>query len=281
MTAISIQIVRLVDDHFPGFVECRLIDIGNDRKLVVRHLIHGRPAAQFVRLHMRALAAIAIFLIALSPFHESVAAVPEPIVSLAKQFGGKSPDEVRELIVRQFGPHHRDTGSGLSIPQWDVFGGVLTFHPLGGPSFFDPGTKKVTGLVPTHNTVRENLLRSYEMSSRDDHRGQQHWLGSLEFPSPTTYRFTKSPLSANAKNFFTKYPTGTVVANLARGVADETLLESLEGDVPIAKLIFTSADGQKKAAFSIVSSEQSRSLKFVAPKNNDFEMNKGWENFWK
>lgn len=234
-----------------------------------------------VKPHMRAPALIAFLILALSPIYESSAAVPEPIASLAKQFQGKSPDEVRALIGNRFGPYLRDIGSGLSIPQWDVFGGVLAFHPLFGPSFYDPKTKDVTGLITTHNTVRENLLQSYEMTSNADQHGARNWLGNLEFPTNTTYRFTKSGLEVNARSFFITYPTGTVAVTLAKGIADETLLESLSGNFPIAQLVFTSSDGTEKATYSIVSSEQKRGLSFVGAKDIGFIMDTTWVNFWK
>lgn len=230
---------------------------------------------------MRPLAAIAILFLALSPIYESAAPVPEPILSLATQFRGKSPDEVRDLISKRFGPYHRDTGSGLSIPQWDVFGGVLTFHPHTGPFFYDQRTKKVTGLIPTHNAVRENLLQSYEMTSHADQHGNTYWLGNLDFPTNTTYRFTKSGLHVNARNFFITYPTGTVSVSLAKGITDERPLESVSNRFVIAQIVFTSADGTKKTTYSIENSEQARGLEFIGVKDIGFTMNTSWKNFWK
>ncbi|MCX9158592.1 hypothetical protein OPU71_20965 [Niveibacterium sp. 24ML] len=230
---------------------------------------------------MRALALIAFLILALSPIDESAADVPEPIATLAKQFQGKSPNEVLALIGKRFGPYHRNTGSGLSIPEWEVFGGVLTFHPLTGPFFYDPRTNKVTGLIPTHNAVRENLLQSYEMTSNADKHGTKYWLGNLEFPTSATYRFTKSGLEVDARNFFITYTTGTVAVTLANGITDETLLESLSGSFPIAQLAFTSSDGKEKATYTIVSSEQERGLSFVGATDVGFILDTSWVNFWK
>src|SRR4051812_974958 len=77
---------------------------------------------------------------------------------------GKDASQVRALIVRQFGPPAREIGSGFQIEQWDVDGGVLTFHSLLGPTFQKQGV--FTRLIRTHNPTSVCLFGNYEMVTR-------------------------------------------------------------------------------------------------------------------
>jgi hypothetical protein len=53
---------------------------------------------------------------------------PASIQALAEpEIQGKTNDEVQAAIIRRLGPAPRDVGSGLSIQQWDVGSGVLTY----------------------------------------------------------------------------------------------------------------------------------------------------------
>lgn len=51
------------------------------------------------------------------------------VLSFGKTLQGKSSDEIRTAIIDRFGPPTRNVGSGLRIDQWEIAGGVLTFHP--------------------------------------------------------------------------------------------------------------------------------------------------------
>jgi len=74
---------------------------------------------------------------------------PTSIQMLARELQGKKGDEVATAIIKQFGPAARDVGSGLSIQQWDVDCGVLTYS-LGLARFRSDGGK-VVWLTPTVN----------------------------------------------------------------------------------------------------------------------------------
>ncbi len=72
------------------------------------------------------------------------------------------------MISKRLGPPQRDNGSGVRIEQWDVSGGVLTFHPYTGPTFFNRKAQKFFRLLRTTNPVHANLLQSYEMTTLPD-----------------------------------------------------------------------------------------------------------------
>jgi len=208
--------------------------------------------------------------------------MPTSVASLAEQIQGRSPAEVQALIVKRFGPAHRDNGSGLSIPQWDVAGGILQFHPLAGPSYFDPKTNKTTGLIRTHNAVRDNLLRPYEMTTLPHANGTNHH-GNLTFSADSRYSFEPANyrISAAERNFFFDHPTGTISVFFMQGISNATLLESLGEQTSIARLTFKSADGKTIANYFIKSFRESRLLRFSDDKDMNFLMDKSWESFWK
>src|SRR5947208_659011 len=62
-----------------------------------------------------------------------------------EEFRGKvarmNADQVLAAATARFGRPSRDAGSGVSIPQWDIAGGVLTVHSSAGPTFRSAGGK--------------------------------------------------------------------------------------------------------------------------------------------
>ncbi|MBL8516258.1 MAG: hypothetical protein JNM76_04725 [Betaproteobacteria bacterium] len=210
---------------------------------------------------------------------------PKLVQTLAAGIKGKNPEQVLAILVGQLGPPTRDTGSGLSIPQWDMSDGVLTFHPLTGPVFFEPKTKTHFRLLQTRNRVAANILGAYEMATLPNAAGGSFHLGRLEFRPNSTYQFTDSgqhpgQRSAQAENFFMLHPTGTVEVRYPAPVKPDTLLESLSEGAIVAKLIFTSANGKHQAAHLIASSERARRLHFAADTPLPFQMSASWANFW-
>jgi hypothetical protein len=213
--------------------------------------------------------------------------LPPQIRPITGLIQGKSPDEIRQIMIKHFGPVHRIVGSGFRIEQWDVANGMLTFHPAIGPSYTPEG-QTTMHLLATHNPVRKNLLGSYEMVSlaADDPNSVSYWLGNLQIEPDGSYSFkdsgqfpTKSARQSN--NFFYLHPVGTVEIQYAAGVSAETLLETLPTESDVAQLHFRAADGHAKQTFSIKTQESARRLMFVGFDPLSFEMDKGWESLWK
>ena len=213
--------------------------------------------------------------------------LPPQIQPLTGLGHGKSPDEIRQLMIEHFGPVHRITGSGYRIEHWDIAGGDLTFHPAVGPSFTPTGQSRIH-ILATHNPVRKNLLGCYEMVSlaADDPNSVRCWLGNLHIQPDLSYSYkdsgqfpAKSARQATT-NFFYLYPKGTVEIQYATGVTDEALLETLPTDSVIAWLHFRAADGHARRTFTITTDEPARRLVFGASTPLLFEMDKGWESFW-
>jgi len=213
--------------------------------------------------------------------------LPPQIEELKSLFPGRSPDEIRRVIVGRFGPAPRDVGSGYQIEEWDVGDGVLTFHPAVGPSFTPKGQSSIH-LLATHNPAKKNLIGTYEMYSlaADDPNSVKCWLGNLHIQPDLSYSYkdsrafpAKSALQTN--NFFYLNPAGTVEIQYAAGVSDEALLEALPSGGVVAWLHFQARDGYARQTFSIAMWEPGRRLVFGASTPLSFEMDKSWESFWK
>jgi len=224
-----------------------------------------------------------------------ISGAPKAIQELSAAIQGKSLDVVRAAIIERFDPPQRDVGSGFHIEQWDISNGVLTFHPLTGPSFFDLKTKKIFRLVRTTTPVHasllpDNIMQSYEMTTipdpaSHDERESPLWLGDLKFSADMTYQFVDSgqflnQRGAQTNNFFMRHPTGKVAVRYVAPISPDTLLETVREGATVAYLTFTSADGKGQATFSIVSSEQARWLEFRGDKPLSFRMGMAWKNIW-
>jgi hypothetical protein len=217
-----------------------------------------------------------------------ISKAPKAIQELAASIQGKSSDEVRTVIIERFGPAQRDVGSGVRIEQWDIAGGVLTFHPGTGPFFSDAKTRTYIRLLRTNNPAGANILASYEMTTLPDpaNHGTRFWLGNLKFGPNATYRFTDSgqhpkQRAAQTDNFFLLHPAGTVEVRYVAPITPDTLLESVAEGATVAHLVFNSSDHKHQAAFSITSSERERRLVFGADKPLPFCMDTSWKNFWR
>jgi hypothetical protein len=213
---------------------------------------------------------------------------PKAIQELAAAIQGKDSDTVHAEIIRRFGFADRDVGSGFRIEKWDLSGGVLTFHPMSGPTFVDAKTDKFFRLLRTTNLAGDNLLQRYSMMTLPDpqNNGSQYWLGSVEFGADGTYRFVDGrafpeELAKQRDNFFVLYPAGKVVVRYAPPITAETRLETLPENSVVAHFDFTSDDGNHRATFSIKSSERFRTLAFTADQRLTFEMDTSWRNFWR
>lgn len=205
------------------------------------------------------------------------------IRELAKAIQGKEREKVWDIISERLGPPHRDVGSGWSIPQWDVFGGVFTYHDGAGPDFADQKLGVYFKLLRTTNSVKENLLGGYEMMTLEDSYNTHFWLGNIKFEDNLTYVYTDSGSNlkhrgAQSQNFFMLHSNGTVGIRYAEGIGPDTLLEDLPEPALIAHFTFTSVDGKTQATYQIISS--GRNLTFTSDEPLSFEMYRSWNNWW-
>ena len=210
--------------------------------------------------------------------------LPDDIRNFAATIQGKSANEVRGMIEAAYGPPDRDIGFGLSIEQWDVSGGALTFHPLAGPSFDDG--KTVFRLMKTTNLVKDCLFGSYEMTTLPDleNHANQFWIGNISI-SDSKYKFTDSNSNFDRRgdqkfNFFINNPAGNVRVYFPKGINLETKLESLSDNCVVATIEFISTDGKSRSKFNVLSNSSKMRLAFQAD-NITFEMDKGWSSYWK
>jgi hypothetical protein len=205
------------------------------------------------------------------------------IESLTQEVQGKGPEDVRTLIVRRFGPPAREVGSGIQIEQWDVDGGILTFHPFQGPTFQKGGV--LTRLVRTTNPAALCLFGRYQMDTGPEGQFSMfYYLGDVGL-SADHYRFTDSGSSLDHRskqknNFFMLHPDGLVEVKYASGVSAETRLEDLSDGSPVATVTFSAPNGRFSAAYRIVANRSSMSLAFQG-KVMPFQLRKGWVNYWR
>jgi hypothetical protein len=184
--------------------------------------------------------------------------------------------------IHEFGQPSRDVGSGLSIPEWDIAGGVLRVHPLGGPTFRLPNGK-IIWLIRTTNLAGDNLHQDFEMTTLPDlaNHGTRFWIGDVHITHDGTYHYVDSgsnpyERSDQSSNFFLHYPNGHVEIIWLGGISAASRLETL-GDNQIAVLRFIAKDGKTKLESRVVSSDQTRMLSIVGP---TFEMEQSWLQFW-
>ncbi len=203
---------------------------------------------------------------------------------LASDIQKKAPNMVREVIIEKYGQADRDVGSGFSIEQWDINGGVLTFHPATGVYFKKNGV--IHSLIDTINYAKEALFGCYEMSSLPDHNshGSSYWLGNLEL-SGGSYSFKRSRLSYDkelpiTENYFFSYPKGMVRIDFASELIKKSKLESIKDGETIATITFYSEDRAANIKYNIVTRKLPKMLFFSREKEVPFKMDKAWGNYW-
>lgn len=231
---------------------------------------------------LRVLVLVVATLAYVFPF-AAVAQETPHIDMLIQQVQGKSSQQVRDLIVSQLGPPARDIGSGLQIEQWDVDGGVLTFHSLQGPTFLKGGV--LTHLIRTNNPVSLCLFGSYEMVTMPEGQYRlKYWLGNVSVYADH-YQYTDSNdnhdhRQRQSNNFFMLHPRGLVQVKYASGVTPQVRLEDLPNDSLVATVTFIAADPQVRRTYRIVTNRTSMSLAFEG-NGSQFQMAKRWVNYWR
>ncbi len=204
------------------------------------------------------------------------------IDSLAEEMQGRGPNEVRSLLFARLGAPARDGGSGLSIPKWDVCGGVLTFHPFRGPTFARGGTTRY--LMRTRNPTASCLFGRYGMTTLPDasNRGTTYSLGGFLLQEDGTYQL-ENPLPnrpGQEENLFLRYPTGTAEVEYAPGVTGRTLLENVPEEAVIAAVAFAAEGGVARWVLSLVADRGKRTVLFERSEPLPFLLARGWANRW-
>ena len=211
--------------------------------------------------------------------------LPQVIRDLTSKIQGQPLDTVRAIIIQRFGPAQREVGSGYQIEEWDIMGGVLTFHPVFGPDYASEG--KDIWLLKTTNPVGENLIGSYELVSNEIRFRDSHdELGDLQIRANMTYQFVdngaiQDETKSERNNFFILHPTGRVQIRYVGKTTSQTLLETLPNHAKIAEVLFVSSDRRYQAKFDIVNDSEQRELVFSSAQSMAFEMNKSWNSLGK
>lgn len=216
----------------------------------------------------------------------AAAALPADIERLKQDIAGKSPGEVLKIITDRFGEQSRDVGSGVRIPEWDIAGGTLTYHPHTGVFWAAKGD--VQPLVTTHNPAGETIFRGYEMVTLPHKKfnGTRFWLGNVTFAPDGTYAFTDSESNKGQRedqgeNYFLLHPAGKYESKYAPGVTAETLLETLPPGATVAHLTLTSADGKTTAGFVLKNNPANMAVEFAGKDAGMFHLRTHWANYWK
>jgi hypothetical protein len=190
---------------------------------------------------------------------------PTSIQRLAKELQGKKGDEVATAIIKQFGPAARDVGSGVSIQQWDVESGVLTYSL--GLASFRANRGKVVWLTATVNTALLSLTAdTFEMYTLPEPQ-MKYWLGNLRLKPNSTYEFADSGQSRDhrtrqLKNFFINHPDGRFEIHFAPGCTGDTVLERLTDGTFLCSLTFLPANGGPQVNYDIIVYSSERRLAF-------------------
>ncbi len=174
--------------------------------------------------------------------------LPPEVRSFQRVIQRMTPKQVADAAVERFGRPARERGSGISILEWDVAGGVLTASPHHGlPTFRTSAGRKVQ-LIATESRAGPNVSQSFEMVSRPDpaNHDTTFWIGNVEIRPDGTYLFADANANLNDRgdqggNFFVRHAAGHVTIEWVNGVTADTLLESAS-DREVARLTFAAGD---------------------------------------
>jgi hypothetical protein len=204
---------------------------------------------------------------------------PASIQTLVKETEGKTGDEVRAAIIKRFGPAARNVGSGVSIEQWDVESGVLTYS-LGLASFQENGRK--VWVTQTANKALPTLAENtFEMYTKPEPQ-MKYWIGNVSLTRGSSFKFVDSGQSldhraSQSQNFFMKHPAGRFAIQFSAGCSAATVLERLPEGTLLCSLTFSPADGRPQASYDIIAYPSERRLAFQAKKRPlAFLLEKSW-----
>ena len=204
---------------------------------------------------------------------------PASIQNLVKEIQGKTGPEVRAAIVKRFGPAARNLGSGVSIEQWDVESGVLTYS-LGLASFQRNGTR--VWVTQTANVALPTLTsNTFEMYTNPEPQ-MKYWIGNVSLKGDGSFKFVDSGQSLEhrakqSQNFFMKHPAGRFAIQFSAGCTAETILERVPEASVLCNLTFSPGDGSPQASYDIMAYPSERRLAFMTKKQPlAFLLEKGW-----
>ncbi|HEX3869620.1 MAG TPA: hypothetical protein VHV77_04205 [Pirellulales bacterium] len=208
--------------------------------------------------------------------------IPQSIADFRLVIQSKDANAILAEATSRFGPHHRDPGSGVSMPSWDIEGGTLTCHPLSGPTY-DTRNGQVVWLLQTKNPVSSNISGKYEMTTLPDpaNHGNCNWIGVLNLNEGTTYRWDDANNGLRkgdqSRNFFISHPDGNATIEYMTGITKDTLLEDA-GRGTIAHIDFRATTGETFRC-ALVSSSGSRMLSLEAP-GMPCQLYRYWKQHW-
>jgi hypothetical protein len=190
---------------------------------------------------------------------------PTSIQRLAKELQSKKGDEVATAIIKQFGPAARDLGSGVSIQQWDVESGVLTYS-LGLASFRANGGKMIWLTATVNKALLALTDDTFEMYTPPEPQ-MKYWLGNLRLKPDSTYEFLDSGQNLDhrtgqTKNFFIVHPDGRFEIHFAPGCTGDTVLERLTDGAFLCSLTFLPANGGPQVSYDVIVYSSERRLAF-------------------
>jgi hypothetical protein len=199
------------------------------------------------------------------PANSALTHSPTSIQRLARELQGKKGEAAEAAIIKQFGPAARDVGSGVSIQQWDVESGILTYS-LGLASFRANGGKVVWLTATVNKALLALTDDTFEMYTPPE-RQMQYWLGNLRLKPDSTFEFVDSGQSLDhragqTQNFFLKHADGRFEIHFAPGCTNDTVLERLTDGTFLCSLTFRSANGSPQASYDIVVYSSERRLAF-------------------
>jgi hypothetical protein len=195
----------------------------------------------------------------------ALAQSPPSIQTLANELQGKKGDEVEAAIIKHFGPAARDVGSGVSIRQWDVESGVLTYS-LGSARFQTNGGSVVWLTATDSEALQAITDDTFEMTTPPEPE-MKYWLGNLGLKPDSTYEFTDSGQNLDhragqTQNFFIKHPHGRFGIHYALGCTDNTVLERLTDGTLLCSLSFLPTNSGPETSYDIVVYSSEKRLAF-------------------
>lgn len=211
--------------------------------------------------------------------------LPNKVTDLQRLLTHKNREEAYKLTIDFLGKPVQKVGSGFRIEQWDLDGGILTFHQTLGPTFRDT-SGSITWLVTTRNELKANLHNRFEIYSlheQDPHKnGNIYWLGNIELFPDGKFAYRDSGRLREYKNtfpkhFFEDHLTENFNIDYSEGISSTDVLEEIPDDKEVCKITFRSGEGSK--TFNIVTSRSARMLRFDS-KNQVFRMQRGWNTYW-
>lgn len=208
----------------------------------------------------------------------------DAIDALKKEIQGKTPEEVRAIIIGKFGKPTFESGSGITTEHWEVEGGVLS-NEYGGtmPVFEKDG--KIRRLYDYDNTLAANIFGDYEMSTLPlkEYNGTSFWLGNLLLSENGSYHYKGGGTNPDhiaadqVKNYFMLHPDGTYKIEYATGMTASTRLEDLPDGFVVATIMCNTSVTLGSECFDIVAKASLWRFRFATKSGLLFDLDRSWQ----